>query len=131
MQVSFKNPKTGEMKRVKVGWSWTLFFFSGVFGLPLFLRKLYIWGFVFLALWAVNLLVSSSTSENADAAKVFMFFVGLGLAVWLGVKGNEMTAKNYLEQGWTFAEPQSDAVKFAQGKWGIFIDNSGSTAPAT
>jgi hypothetical protein len=79
----------------------------------------------------VNLLVSSSTSENADAAKVFMFFVGLGLAVWLGVKGNEMTAKNYLEQGWTFAEPQSDAVKFAQEKWGIFIDNSGSTAPAT
>ena len=32
-----------------------------------------------------------------------------------------MTAKNYLELGWNFTNPDSDEVKFAEGKWGINI----------
>lgn len=47
MFVLMKNSKTNETKEVKVGFSWTLFFFSGFFGIPLFLRKLYRWGGVF------------------------------------------------------------------------------------
>jgi hypothetical protein len=56
--VTFKNPKSGELKPVKVGWSWVLFLFSGVFGIPSFLRQLNGLGAVFLAFWAVNVLVS-------------------------------------------------------------------------
>ena len=32
MLVSMKNPKIGEIKEVKVGFSWILFLFSGFFG---------------------------------------------------------------------------------------------------
>ena len=49
MKVAMKNPKTGEVKEVKVGWSWTLFLFSCFFGLPLFLRKLNLWGGICVA----------------------------------------------------------------------------------
>jgi hypothetical protein len=118
MRVGFVNPKTGEMREVKVGWSWTLFLFSGFLGIPLFLRKLNTWGFVFMALWAVNFFSGMAGSEAA-ALSLLVGLIFLGLQIWMGVKGNEMTAKNYLELGWDFAEKQSETVKFARGKWGI------------
>ena len=115
----------GELRevKVKVGWSWTLFLFSGFFGLPLFLRRLYIWGFVFLALWLVNLL---SVIAGAKGVGINLILVATlwCLAIWMGIKGNEMTAKNYLEQGWRFAEPQSEITKFARGKWGILAESA-------
>ena len=49
-----QDPQTGELKEVKAGWSWTLFLRSGIFGQPLFLLKLHIWGFVFLVLCVVK-----------------------------------------------------------------------------
>ena len=122
MRVAFRNTATGEKKDVKVGWSWTLFLFAGVFGLPLFLRRLYNWGFVFLALWVVRLIAPSLAGDYGEGISAAMFFLCLGLEIWLGVKGNEMTAKNYLEHGWRFADPQSDDTKFACRKWGILLD---------
>jgi hypothetical protein len=43
----------------------------------------------------------------------------MGLSIFLGVKGNEMIAKNYLKLGWEFADPESDTVKIAKEQWGI------------
>lgn len=118
MKVAVKNPMTGETRFVKVGWSWTLFLFSGFFGLPLFLRKLNVWGSVFIALWAINFIVSSLARNPEGAAlSVVFFFLFLGLQIWLGIKGNEMTAKNYLELGWKFAEPDSFETKYALREW--------------
>jgi hypothetical protein len=114
--IGFKNQKTGEIKNVKCGWSWTLFLWSGVFGIPLFLRRLNVWGSVFLVLWVVNLLAGGSP----DIA-VILFAIFLILQIWLGIKGNEMTAKNYLEHDWIIAEPDSEFTKMAKKKWGINI----------
>ena len=113
-----KNPKTGELKEVKVGWSWTLFLFSGFFGLPLFLRKLHIWGGIFLALWILNVAVTVVCNEGAPA-EYGMLLIFLGLEIFIGIKGNEYTAKNYLELGWEFTDPDSEVVKMAKGKWGL------------
>lgn len=135
MNVSMKNPKTGEIKDIKVGWSWILFLFSGFFGLPLFLRKLYVWGFFFFALLfyelfsGINLsLIFISQIQNLEyfetlstIANISSFATWLGLLIWFGIKGNEMTAKNYLELGWHFTNPESDEVKIAKAKWGINI----------
>ncbi len=119
MHIRLKNPNTGEIKQIKVGFSWILLFFSAFLGLPLFLRRLYVWGGVFLTLWAVNLLgpAIASSPQNGAAIQLIMFFVLLGLSIWAGIKGNEMTAKNLLEHGWQFAEPESDSVKFAKIRW--------------
>ena len=73
MLVSMKNPKIGEIKEVKVGFSWILFLFSGFFGLPLFLRKLYVWGGVFLALWVVNVILGIVAEESESAAIIYLF----------------------------------------------------------
>lgn len=122
MKIPMKNPKTGEIKEVKLGWSWTLFLFSSLFGLPLFLRRLYIWGGIFLALWVVNLIAPRLMGpEEAMFFVSFLFFVFMGLQIFLGVKGNEMTAKNYLEHDWAFVEPDSEITKLAKMRWGISV----------
>lgn len=53
-------------------------------------------------------------SENLILSLAF-----LGLEIFVGIKGNELTAKNYLELGWEFIDPDSDVVKMAKGKWGL------------
>lgn len=118
--VPFKQPRTGEVRTVKVGWSWVLFLWSGVLGIPLFLRRLNTWGFVFLALWVVNFL-SPLVSQDAEGVGGATFLVALALQIWLGLKGNEMTAKNYLEQGWEFAEPAAEATRIGRERWGITV----------
>jgi len=116
MKVAMKNPKTGEIKEVKVGFSFILFFFSGWFGIPLFLRKLHVWGGIFLALWITQAILEALAEE---IFAVFLMIVMIGLAIFLGVKGNEMTAKNYLENDWEFVEPDSEITRMAKAKWGI------------
>ncbi len=114
MKIKMKNTKTGEIREIKVGWSWVLFLFSGFLGIPLFLRGLNALGAVFLALWVVNILIVE------EILFVILAIVSFGLSIWVGIKGNEMTAKNYLERGWQFSEPDSDAIRFAKGKWGVY-----------
>ena len=119
--VNFKHEKSGERRSVKVGWSWTLFLFSGVLGIPLFLRRLHVWGGVMLGLWMVNI-VGPSVAVTDEDALVLQLIIGVGfvaLGVFFGVKGNEMTAKNYLENSWSFSDPDDDATTFAKGKWGL------------
>ena len=41
------------------------------------------------------------------------------LSIFLGSKGNEMIAKNYLKYGWKFVNPEYDIVKIAKEQWGI------------
>lgn len=120
INVPFKNPKTGEVKFVKVGWSWTLFFFAGILGIPLFLRKLNAWGGIFLALWAINFLLPNIV-RGPDGLVVYtaLFLAFFGLTIWVSIKGNELTAKNYLDIGWVFAEPDSEATRFGKMNWGI------------
>lgn len=120
-KVVFKNIKTGEIKKIELGFSWGLLFFSGFFGIPLFIRRLHIWGTVFMALYTIQLILSCITMETFDEIATSLIFgmTIMGLAVFMGVKGNEMTAKNYLENGWVFAEPNSDISRRAKSKWGI------------
>jgi hypothetical protein len=99
-----ENPQTGEIRQINMGFAWTLFLFSGVFGLPLFLRGLPSWGAVFVALWAVDLLAVWQSSGNArTAAEAILFAVFLVLQLWLGFTGNTLTARTYLARGWTIA----------------------------
>ena len=76
MKVAMTNPKTGEVKEVKVGWSWILFLFSGFFGLPLFLRKLHVWGGIFLILWIVYI-IAPSIMQNEEEALGLMILLNL------------------------------------------------------
>jgi len=114
-QVQLRNERTGEIKTIKVGWSWVLFLFSGVFGLPLFARRLYHYGAVMAGLS----LATAVASEVDTSLYVFLLLSQLIASVQFGRKGNELTAKHYLENGWSWAEPDADTTEFAKQKWAL------------
>jgi hypothetical protein len=116
---------------VKVGWSWFLFFLSGVFGIPLFMRKLTLWGFVFLAFNVIGLAgLIAGDNPAAQLMTILVQLLGFGLTIFMGAKGNEITAKNYLSLGWRFVEPESDMTKYAKMRWQMFDQPSPQTREA-
>jgi Bacterial PH domain len=115
--VTLVNTKSGELKQIKIGFSWILLFFSSFFGLPLFLRRLYIWGGVFLVLFVVYFVASEADSGAAAGICDGVGLINLGLSIWMAIKGNEMTGKNLLANGWDFAEPNSPETQYARLKW--------------
>jgi len=116
--VILHNPITNETKTVKVGFSWVLFLFSSFWGIPLFLRGLHIQGGAMVAISALITIFSWEPSTDADLV-LFLAIGGLFICIMLGIKGNEMTAKNYLNKGWKIFEPDSIAAKHARYKWGL------------
>jgi hypothetical protein len=117
VKIPFRNPQTDEIRTVKVGWSWTLFFFSNLFGLPLFLRRLPKWGLLFLGIAILGNILQVMLAPNSLLFSLSGTYIGL--AIWMGLKGNEITAKAYLDKGWVFAKPESNAAEFARSKWNI------------
>jgi hypothetical protein len=51
---------------------------------------------------------------------ILVQLLGFGLTIFMGAKGNEITAKNYLSLGWRFVEPNSDMTKYAKMRWHMF-----------
>ncbi len=121
IKIAFRDPRTSEIKLVKVGWSWTLFLFAWLFGIPLFMRKLVSWGLLFLAMNFVFML-SQPHLEKPPAAFLWLAtgILQIVLIFYISAKGNELTAKGYLARGWQFLEPESDLTKFAKLQWHIF-----------
>lgn len=116
--IQLQNPATGEIRKIKIGWAWPLFFFSSWFGLPLFLRGLAGWGTVFLALWLLAVLVSAMTGGDNFLA-VILLLIQIGGSVWMAIKGNEITARHHLANGWRLLDRGSPATLFAKAKWNL------------
>ena len=100
-ELFLENPRSGAVKHVRAGFDWILFLFSGVFGIPLFLRGLHYWGAAFLALWAIDIALVFMAPPlwglMPQAAVAAIFFV---LQLWLGFYGRELTVKAYIARGW-------------------------------
>ena len=131
MHVVLRNPRSGELKDIKVGFSWTIFLFSGFFGIPFFMRGLYGWGAFFVALWFGNFLVlnwwSGPDSLYVPNCVVWTI-ICLGIGIWAGVKGNELTAKHLLDKGWEFVA-EDLATLLAKGEWGLVVPSLPLDAP--
>lgn len=130
MNVSLQNPYTKEIKSLHTGWNWLLCLLSPVLGIPLFQKGLTNWGFVFLALNGTAILgrVQAGASDWSMLL-VLTNLITVGLMVFMGLRGNELIAKNLLLRGWQFMDPTSDAVRYARMEWKI--DETSAPAPAT
>jgi hypothetical protein len=121
MQVGLRNDTTGEVKTLTVGFSWTLFLFSNVLGIPLFIRKLYAFGGIMAGIGVMRLMATYSI-EDSDLlwiVSIVLFGLGFGIALYLGMKGNELTAKKLLSDGWVWSVPDSEQTDNAKRTWGI------------
>jgi hypothetical protein len=118
--VLFRHPSGQRAKRVKFGFAWDLFFFSGVFGVPLFLRGLSNWGAAVLGLWVLDLALGRMGRGPLHlAAGVALFAAFLGLQIYLGITGNALTARACRARGWTPESTRDPAVRQALQRWGL------------
>lgn len=111
--VQLRNDRSGEIKRIKVGWSWVLFLFSTFLGIPLFLRRLQLLGVLFLVIWFINAALTLALGPVGIAVSLLL----IPLSIWMGLKGNEITGKKLLETGWSFSDPDGENAKYAKIRW--------------
>lgn len=119
--LTLKHSDRGTLKRVKTGFAWDLFLLAPLFGLPLFLRRLPHWGAAILALWLIDLGLGWATHGRPGAAamQLILFAAFLIAQLWLGFKGNALTAKAYLAHGWTIDHPEFVATRRLLERWGL------------
>jgi hypothetical protein len=105
MSVSLRHPRTGEIKVMQEGWSWSCCIGSGILGLPLFRRGLQIWGSVMVVFNIVALIVGFGSSENAVTLYGWLTVIWIGACVFFGMKANQMAIDRYVSLGWEFTDP--------------------------
>ena len=120
----FKNPQTGRIKKVKVGFCYWCFIFDWV---ALFIKGLpghglFVLGYNIASAIIFSVIVNQSTyhyrryGEDTDTVLVF---AGISLVAWLiikigyGMNANEIQAKAMLNRGWILqnAEAAKDTLK--------------------
>jgi len=121
--LTLKHKQSGKEKRISTGFAWDLFLCAGLFGIPLFWRRLHPWGAAVLALWCVDLLIgrlpiAAATARSSEAA---LFMVFLALQLWLGFMGNRLTAKTYLAHGWIIDQPNEAGTKRVIERWKLDV----------
>jgi hypothetical protein len=117
--IAFRHKTSGKERRVATGFAWDLFLFAGVFGVPLFLRRLPSWGAGVLVLWLLVLIVSILRlgAEATQIAQLALFAAFLVLQIGLGFYGNRLTARTLLHHGWTIDQPNDRGTKPVVDKW--------------
>lgn len=125
-KITFTNSITGETATVKVGFSWILFFFSSFFGIPLFLRKLYLFGVIMLILETTNIILvvfSESYYSYYYSELVFLMYLlqfGMfGLNIFLGIRGNKITALNYIKLGYKITNKEYYKINLVKESWNL------------
>jgi hypothetical protein len=116
--LTLRHPASGKTREVGAGFAWDLFLLAGLFGVPLFLRRLPQWGAAILALWVVTLFVGRLVGgAPGTVIQEALFAAFLVLQLWLGLKGNELTARSYLAHGWRLDRADQPATKRLMERW--------------
>jgi len=122
----FKNPQSGRIKKVKVGFSFPCFLFDWIALLIKGLtgHGLFVLAFNFAATIIMAVVNAQSDrygrygvdTDTALAVSIFFFFTWLGLKIVYGVEANKLQAKDLLERGWILQN--ADAAKEALKRQG-------------
>ncbi len=130
MRLLMQDPRTHEVKTVKVGWSWTCFFFTQFFGVPLFLRGLIAGGIVAVVaelLWLsarpylfLAVLAAFSANSVLGLATAVLLLGPFGaFPLYWGLRGNKKYLIRLLERGWQPLDPNDAAFEYALSRWDL------------
>lgn len=112
MYVTLKEPTTGKTKNLKVGFSWFFLLATPFYGLPQFVNGIWKHGL------AVALIGLFAVATMGSAPSSLIGLILIAAAVFYGVKGNQIVAKNLLAKGWQF-DSDEHSVNQARIRWGL------------
>ena len=105
----YKHPD-GKIEAVKQGWSWPAFFFGGIWAL---IKQLWmVAGLIFAYAIISSIIIKSVTPSydyyeygGEDLSQAFLLqsislLIQLGIAIFLGVKGNSLREANLIKRGY-------------------------------
>ena len=107
----FKNPQSGRIKKITVGYSYLGFFFDWI---TLLCKGLIGYGLIVLGLNIATLIAATILSNNDRMTESVIFLLGwLGIKLCVGYFTNECQAKDLLQRGWILqnADAAKDALK--------------------
>lgn len=113
MQVMLTEPKTGQKKFLKVGFSWMLLFLAPLYGIGLFARGLHSHGAAIFILCILVVILAASPANS------ILGLLLIAIGIYYGVKGNELTAKKLMSKGWELPKDES-AAEYARTRWSIY-----------
>lgn len=119
MRVALRHAGTGNLRFVGTGWSWSIFLSAGFLGLPLFFRGLALWGVVMLVLWFLALAGALAVTDAGDTLALLLNLAIAGLCLFLGFRGNALSARHFIACGYDFARPDSSEARIAARSWGL------------
>jgi hypothetical protein len=119
MNVALRQTSTGKIKFIDTGWSWSIFWGASFLGLPLFFRGLALWGTLMISLWFVQLAVPFVAQSDGDTMGWILYIAIIGVSLYLGCRGNVLTARHLFACGYEFASPDSSEARIAAERWGI------------
>lgn len=119
MSIALRHRSTGNFKFIGTGWSWPIFMGAGLLGLPLFFRGLALWGTLMMTLWCLQVTVPFASVTNDNTLEWLLNIAIMGFSVFLGIRGNALSAKHFFACGYEFANPDSSEARIAADRWGI------------
>ena len=130
------DPDTGEKAEMTIGFNLQILLLGGLFGLPLFFKKLWGWAWGLFLLSAANFfflyshfqrILSATTIEEYEAAmqrvsgpaENIIEALLIVIVVLLSVKGNRWAVERLLKKGWRFENTEDALVKDVVRKWNL------------
>jgi ribosomal protein L40E len=126
-KITLYNKNSDQIHMASIGFSWSLFLFSGILGIPCFIKKLYGYGFVFLIIdivSIVNYMTNDSLVTFTNVNMTLLFLIGSNvvsfiLSVLIGINGNKLSIKSYLDEGYSFVHQNDPYVRMIKMELGI------------
>jgi hypothetical protein len=126
VKITLYNKNSDQIHMASIGFSWSLFLFSGILGIPCFIKNLYGYGFVFLIIDIVSIVSNYNIMNNSTNVNValLLFLIGSNvvsfiLSILMGINGNKLSIKSYLDEGYSFVHQNDPNVKMIKMKLGI------------
>jgi hypothetical protein len=125
VKITLYNKNSDQIHMASIGFSWSLFLFSGILGIPCFIKNLYGYGFVFLIIDIVSIVSNYNMMNNSTNVNMTLLFligssvVSFILSILMGINGNKLSIKSYLSEGYSFVHQNDPNVKMIKMKLGI------------
>lgn len=112
MYVTLKQPGTGKLRNLKVGFSWFFLLATPFYGIPQFVKGIWKHG---IAIASISIVAALTVGSSITPILGLLL---IAAAIFYGINGNKIVAKTLLKQGWQF-DGDEHSIHQARIRWSL------------